>query len=131
LNEYVLDTHAFIWWAERPQRLGRQARRALARVDAGGARAWVPAILAVELALLREAGRRVPGAAEIEAATRRNPEVRVLPLDLAQCTEFSLLLALDDPFDRLIVAAARATRRPLISADDAIQESGLVDVIWE
>jgi PIN domain nuclease of toxin-antitoxin system len=45
--------------------------------------------------------------------------------------EFSLLVALSDPFDRMIVAAARVTRRPLVTGDDRIAESGLADVIWD
>ncbi len=130
MKEYVLDTHAFVWWATRPARLGSGARRALRLVDRGLARAFIPAIVGAELTLLAEAGRRVPGVAELEAATRRNGEVRILSMDLAQATEFALLAALSDPFDRMIVAAARATTRPLLTADDPIAESGLVEVIW-
>ncbi|MCC6897424.1 MAG: hypothetical protein IT377_00540 [Polyangiaceae bacterium] len=40
MKEYVLDTHAFVWWAQSPKRLGRLARRALGAVDTGKARAW-------------------------------------------------------------------------------------------
>jgi PIN domain nuclease of toxin-antitoxin system len=131
MKEYVLDTHAFVWWTTRPKRLGRSAARVLRDVDAGRARAWLPSIVGVELTLLGEAGRRLIGVAEIEAATRRNEGIRVLPQDLTQVTEFALLAALADPFDRMIVAAARAAKRPLITADDSIAESGLVDVIWD
>ncbi|MCL2723988.1 MAG: type II toxin-antitoxin system VapC family toxin [Polyangiaceae bacterium] len=130
IKEYVLDTHAFVWWVTKPARLGRDAARALRQVDAGKARAWIPAIVGVELTLLAEAGRRVPGAVELEAATKRNSEVRILSLDLRQTSEFALLGALEDPFDRMIVAAARAARMPLITADTRITESGLVDVVW-
>lgn len=131
MNEYVLDTHAFAWWAAKPKRLGRRAKKALAAVDVGKARAWIPAIVGVELTLLQEAGRRLVTVAELEAATRRNSEVRILPLDLLQASEFALLSALDDPFDRLIVAAARATGRPLVTADVRILDSKLVDVVWD
>lgn len=131
MNEYVLDTHAFVWWAQRPTRLGRGARRALRAVDAAQARAYVPAVVGVELSLLQEAGRRVPTVAELGAATERNSEVRILSLDLRQATEFALLSSLDDPFDRLIVAAARALARPLITGDSRIAESGLVEVVWD
>lgn len=130
MKEYVLDTHAFVWWATRPERLGKDAARALRAVDAGRARAWVPSIVGVELTLLREAGRRVLGVAELEAATRRNGEVRLLPQDLAQGMEFALLSLLEDPFDRMIVAAARAAGHPLITGDDRITNSGLVPVVW-
>jgi PIN domain nuclease of toxin-antitoxin system len=131
VKEYVLDTHAFAWWASRPKRLGRAARRALRQVDAGLARAWLPAIVGIELTLLAEHRRRLAGVAELEAATKRNDRVGILALDLAQTTEFALLGVLADPFDRVIVAAARATGCPLITADEAISESGLVEVIWD
>lgn len=131
MKEYVLDTHAFVWWTTRPKRLGRNAARVLRDVDAGRARAWLPSIVGVELILLAEAGRRLIGVAEIEAATKRNEGIRVLPQELTQVAEFALLTALADPFDRMIVAAARAAKHPLITADDTIAESGLVDVIWD
>jgi PIN domain nuclease of toxin-antitoxin system len=131
VKEYVLDTHAFVWWATRPARLGRAAMRALRQVDQGRARAWVPSIVGVELTLLGENGRLRLGVAELEAATERNAEVRVLAHDLAQAREFALLGSLIDPFDRMIVAAARATKHPLITADQTVTASGLVEVIWD
>jgi PIN domain nuclease of toxin-antitoxin system len=131
VTDYVLDTHALVWWATRPKRLGRDARRVLAEVDAGRASAWIPSIVGVELTLIQEAGRRLIGVAELEAATRRNGNVRILPHDLLQASEFALLGALSDPFDRMIVAAARATGRTLITADVRIAESGLVPVLWD
>ena len=70
------------------------------------------------------------GVPELESTLERNTEIRALPLDLAQVREFALLPAVRDPFDRLIIAAARSLRCPLLSADDAIAASGLVQVIW-
>ncbi len=131
MKEYVLDTHAFVWWVTRPTRLGKEAGRVLRSVDAGRARAWIPSIVGVELALLGEAGRLRLGVAELEAATKRNDEVRILPHDLRQSTEFALLRALPDPFDRMVVAAARAAKFPLLTADPTITASGLVDVVWD
>jgi PIN domain nuclease of toxin-antitoxin system len=131
VKEYVLDTHAFVWWATQPKRLGRAAAVVLRRVDAGRARAWVPSIVGVELTLLNEAGRRLISVAELDAATKRNREVRILPHDLGQASEFSLLSALSDPFDRMIVSAARAAKLPLLTADSRIADSDLVEVIWD
>ncbi len=130
MKEYVLDTHAFAWWAAAPKKLGKEAARCLREVDRGQARVWLPSIIGVELVMLAETKRRVPTVADLEAATRRNREVRILPHDLAQSLEFALLGSLGDPFDRMIVAAARATKRPLITGDGRIAESGLVDVVW-
>jgi PIN domain nuclease of toxin-antitoxin system len=131
VKEYVLDTHAFVWWTSRPQRLGRGAARALRAVDAGKALAWVPSIVGVELTLITEAGRPIVTVAELEAATRRSSAVRIRDHNLAQAVDFALLASLADPFDRMIVAAARSTGRPLVTADERIRESGLVEVIWD
>ena len=45
MSEYVADTHALLWHFYAPQRLGRAAREALARVDRGAARVWIPAVV--------------------------------------------------------------------------------------
>jgi PIN domain nuclease of toxin-antitoxin system len=131
MKEYVLDTHVFVWWVSKPARLGSEAKKALRAVDVGRARAWIPSIVGVELTLIGEAGRLRLGVAELEAVVRRNDEVRILAHDLAQASEFAVLRSLADPFDRMIVAAARATDRPLLTADTTIAASGLVDVVWD
>jgi len=131
VKEYVLDTHVFVWWAIHPKRLGKAAARALRLVDSGKGRAWIPSIVGVELTLLGEVGRRLLGVAELEAATKRNSEVRILPHDVRQSIEFALLGILRDPFDRMIVAAARASGMPLVTADANIAGSDLVEVVWD
>ena len=130
MKGYVFDTHALLAYV-RTRRLGRAAARAFREVDAGRAAAWLPAVVPVEVALLRERGRTPVGLPQIEATLARNPMLQLLPLDLGQAREFALLPALHDPFDRMIVAAARSIGLPLITADQAITESGLVEVVWD
>jgi PIN domain nuclease of toxin-antitoxin system len=100
-------------------------------VDVGKALAFVPTAVAIELSLLAEARRKVPTVAGLGAALRANDALRILPQDFDQAKEFALLGALKDPFDRMIVAAARVTKRPLITSDGVIADSGLVEVIWD
>jgi len=126
----VLDTHALVWYL-RGRRVGKAAGRALREIDRGASRAWIPAIVLVEIALLRERGRSTIGVAEVEASMVRNPELQPLPLDLAQAKEFTRLGGVADPFDRLIMAAARSTGCPLVTADERVAASGLVHVIWD
>jgi PIN domain nuclease of toxin-antitoxin system len=126
-----IDTHALIWYLSRPKRLGRAAARRLREADAGRCEIFVPAIVLVELTLLREAGRNVIGVPQVEALLAAQPAFQLQPLDMAQATEFALLDSLPDPFDRLIVAAARSADVPLISADTVIDASALVETIWD
>ena len=91
----------------------------------------VPAIVGIELALLREAGRKTVGILQLEALVAMQPAFSILPLDLAQAKEFALLEALHDPFDRMIVAAARVAGAPLLTADMGIRDSALLEIVWD
>lgn len=131
MKQVVLDTHALIWHLSAPKRLGKAAHRIMTQVDQGKAIAIIPAIVAVELALLREAGRRVPGPPELQALFQHHSGFRLLPIDLVQAIEFMLLGSLKDPFDRLIVASARVSLAPLLTADERITDSSLIQTIWD
>lgn len=131
MKRACLDTHALIWHLARPARLGRRALRLLRDADAGRMEILIPAIVAIELTLLQEAGRRVPGAPQLEALIGAQPAFRLQPLDLSIGLEFVLASALRDPFDRMIVAAARAADAPLVTADATIAASALVETIWD
>lgn len=131
MKHACIDTHALIWHLTEPRRLGRAAARFLRQVDAGKATIGIPAIVLVELVLLRERGRRVLGVSEIETLVRAQPAFGVVPLDVPQAKEFALQTAFTDPFDRMIVATARAQDAPLITADTVIHSLGAADVIWD
>jgi PIN domain nuclease of toxin-antitoxin system len=126
----AIDTHALAWYLTAPRRLGRAATRWLRDAEAGKAEIAIPAVVPIELALLREAGRKVVGPAEIQALVSAQPCIGICPLDLEQAREFVLLMSLPEPFDRMIVAAARVRAGPLITADDVIAQSGLVETVW-
>jgi PIN domain nuclease of toxin-antitoxin system len=131
MKQACIDTHALVWHLSRPKRLGRAAARLLREADAGRAEILVPAIVLIELTLLREAGRNVVGVPQVEALFNAQPAFQLQPLDMTQASEFILLESLADPFDRLVVAAARGASMPLITADTTNEESALVEIIWD
>lgn len=130
MSRYVLDTHACIYSLVAPGKLGRRARRAMAAVESGENEAWVPAAVVAEIVILRELGRIDIGLAQLKTAFEEAPALRFLPLDLGQLDEFVTLGALRDPFDRLIVGAARALDAKLVTRDRPIRDLGLVQTIW-
>jgi PIN domain nuclease of toxin-antitoxin system len=131
LQRACIDTHALVWYLTRPARLAKKAARFLRQADAGRATVLVPAIVLVELSLLREGGRKTVGPAELDALFAAQPAFVPLPLDVAQARDFALLAGLEDPFDRLVAAAARTMGAQLITADITLHESALVDVLWD
>jgi PIN domain nuclease of toxin-antitoxin system len=129
VTDYLLDTHACLFALAAPKKLGKKARRVLEQANTEGGVVWVPAAATAEIVLLREFGRTEIGAPELARAFAETAW-RFLPLDFAQIDEFSALAAVRDPFDRLIIAAARCRQAKLISRDGPLAEFGLVDVVW-
>ena len=70
------------------------------------------------------------GLPQLHIAFRDAPGLRFLPLDLSQLEEFVALAKIRDPFDRLIVSAARHLRASLVTRDASLEETGLVETIW-
>ena len=129
-RRYVVDTHACVFLLAAPRKLGQNARRALERVEHGHEEAWVPAAVAAEIVLLHELGRIAIGLPQLRETFDSIPGLRFLPLDLDQLDHFVSLTSIRDPFDRLIMSAARSLKADLISRDAALGESGLVRTLW-
>jgi len=125
----VLDTHAWIWLTADPDRLGREARRALRGRQARG----VAAISCWEVAALAERGRIALDRDPVDWLDEalRAGRVELLPLTPAVAVTSTTLGALPgDPADRLIVATALTHGATLVTRDERIRASGLVKTLW-
>ncbi len=131
MTSYVLDTHSCLFALGAPRKLGRSAATALRQLDRGKATAWIPAPVVAEIVMLRQLGRTEIGLPQLEAAIADAPALRFLSLDLSQLHEFAALASIRDPFDRMIVSAARVTRSKLITKDGLLAESGLIETVWD
>jgi len=131
MAEYVLDTHTLVFALATPGQLGPAARKALTEVEAGRAVAWIPAAVAAEIVILKELGRIGVGLPELTSAMEQASGLRFLPLTLKQLEEFSAHTAIRDPFDRLILSAARSAGAILLTRDRKLRDCGLVRTLWK
>jgi len=124
----VLDTHAFLWFASAPDRLGREATRAIRRAP----RLGVCAITCFEFATLVARGRVTVDRSPLDWLEHALglPHVELLSLTPAVGVRASQLVALEDPADRIIVATALLESAPLVTHDERIRDSGLLPTIW-
>jgi PIN domain nuclease of toxin-antitoxin system len=90
----------------------------------------IPAIVLVEVALLRERGRVGVGPAEMLRAIHGRPGYAVLGLDAEQALEFVAHGGIKDPMDRLVLAAARVIGGRLVSSDEVFDGRG-VERVWD
>ncbi len=129
----LLDTHVLVWAVAEPRRLSRPAARAIRRARATDG-LGIAAISLWELAVLFARGH-LRGQGTTEASIHRMVEesgVAVKPI-----TTSIAALAVQfpddyprDPADRLIGATARAEGLALVTRDEEIRKSKLINTIW-
>ena len=129
---YVCDTHCLLWWATGTRQLGKNAARVFARAERGLDEIRLPTVVLFELALLVERGRFTPrvGWNRWTESLQGRPGLRVELLTVQDVGEARHLAALVDPFDRMIAATALRLDCPLLTADQRITDSGLVQTVW-
>lgn len=118
----LLDTHAVLWWKTGSRKLGPAARRAIERQAIN---VWVSAVSAWEIAIKSRLGRlRL-----IEPLHHWMPEgleqdgFQILSIAMAHAVAVaSLPDHHDDPFDRLLIAQARAEGLTIVTADDSFDD---------
>ena len=111
----LLDTHAFLWWAEDDPRLSAPAREAITDATEG----LVSIASCWELAIKVSRGRLalskpISRLAEVLGAS----EFQLLPVDLDDVARVATLpFHHRDPFDRLLAAQALNDELMIVSAD--------------
>jgi PIN domain nuclease of toxin-antitoxin system len=114
-RDFLLDTHAAIWWMEDSTRLPTKCYRAVRRRGF----AYVSLASAWEVAIKISSGRlrlAAPFGATIEASG-----FGFLPLTLDHVEEMAALpFHHRDPFDRMLVAQARVEDLTLVTGDDKL-----------
>jgi PIN domain nuclease of toxin-antitoxin system len=127
----LLDTHVLIWMSSDPAQLSSKARERIvdARRNTGLA---IASITLWELAWLAE-HQRVLYSGSVESFVREtvsrvaiksmSPEIAAVAAHLPDTYP-------QDPSDRLIGSTAIAEGMTLVTADEKIRSSGMVECVW-
>jgi PIN domain nuclease of toxin-antitoxin system len=125
----VADTHTLIWWILHPERLSTTALGAIDSAEVigfAGISCWEVGMLAGRRRVLLD---REPAAWLHGIVESRN--ISILPITIeigVRAAELHEILR--DPIDCLIAATALANKASLITKDDRIRTSGVVETIW-
>jgi PIN domain nuclease of toxin-antitoxin system len=128
----VTDTHALLFHASASRALGRRAAAHFEASEHQQALTYVPMAVIWEVGLLARASRinvRRP-LRDFFGDLFSNPAYHPFDLTADQVYLADDLRFTRDPFDALIVAAARTLALPLLTRDADIRVSGAVRVIW-
>ena len=127
----LLDTRALVWMVAEPKRLSRTAQSAIQNAQRSDG-VCISAITLWELAALLVRGR-IQAYGTVDASIRLlvegvtvkpiTPEVATLAIQFPE--DFSR-----DPADRLIGATSRAEGMKLITKDEKMHKSRLLNIVW-
>jgi PIN domain nuclease of toxin-antitoxin system len=131
LSRLLLDTHVLVRWLLNSRNLSRGQLRALESAVQRGETLTFSAVTLMEIAVLASGEKPSLKISLDEFLDDLNsdPLLRLLPLDYEIAREISWLSALRDPADRAIVATARVHGLRLVTSDERIIKSGLVQVV--
>jgi PIN domain nuclease of toxin-antitoxin system len=125
----LLDTHTFLWLDSSPEKLSQTA---LAACEDPANQLYLSVISVWEIQIKRQINR-------LQLGTRLDQMIRgqqsanglsILPVELQHIYVLDELpLHHNDPFDRLLIAQARAEQAWLVSSDNRFQLYP-VDIIW-
>lgn len=127
--KYLLDTHALLWFLAGDPQLSLHARRI---IESPSAQMLVSIASLWEIAIKNSTGKlSLPEPFEIAFPARLNANnIRLLPIAIAHLEEVARLpFHHRDPFDRLLIAQARAESIPIVSVDSAFAPYS-VQVEW-
>lgn len=127
----VLDTHAWLWWVDNPERLSDAARRAIRSADQVG----VSTFSCWELATLVERGRlKLDRELRVwvrQALAHEQAEEVTITAEIAiRAAQLDRDRFPGDPADRIIYATAEILGSPLITRDKRIAEFDSARAIW-
>jgi len=129
IKALILDTHALLWWFFDDPHLSEAARAAIAAPEHT---VWVSAASAWEIATKTRLGK-LPEAADMAEKLPHylmKARFRELPISLAHSLKAGGLPGPHrDPFDRMLIAQAFATGRPVVTIDPVFRDYG-VRTIW-
>lgn len=126
----ILDTHAWVWWSNAPEKLSTRARDEIGRAD----RVAVSTMSCLEIATLVRR-RRITLDRDLSSWIQQGlsqPRVELVPVsgEIAVLAGELPQAFPSNPADRLIAATAIVWRAALVTSNARIQQSGAVRCVW-
>ncbi len=121
----LLDTHVLLWWLDDPAQLSEAARAAIR--DEGNV-VYVSAATAWEIVIKKALGKLdAPGNLD---EVLRDCRFTPLPITIAHTLALQPLpMHHRDPFDRMLVAQARAEEMTIVTRDAKVLEYALPNIL--
>ena len=127
---YVTDTHGFLWFLSKDEKLGKKALEIFRLCDKGKETVVIPSIVLLECLYVCEKKKIEYEFREITLKIQGSSNYPGYPLDEEVVLECQKFTDIAEPHDRIIVATAKLLNAKLITKDADITNSGKVKTVW-
>jgi PIN domain nuclease of toxin-antitoxin system len=131
--QYVIDTHALIWFFEDNPRLSLPVKAVLSDPDS---QLILPAIALAEAVWIVDRGKTtIPSATDLLTAVLGDSRIRIYPLDQTVVERTVVLASINEMHDRQIVATGLVLQdqrqaMTLLTCDRNITASQVISILW-
>ncbi len=132
MRTFVLDTNAILRMVFFPRELTRLGRAIVEMAEDYQAELVLPAMALAEMELeIRRRPRTIKQTfSEFIGAVMERDYLRIEPFGTEQILLLPNLLGIPEMHDRMIAAHALTNDAPLMTSDQTIRSSGLVECVW-
>jgi PIN domain nuclease of toxin-antitoxin system len=134
MSRFVTDTHALYWHLTQDQKLSPVAQQIFKDADIGKNQILIPGIILIEMIYLTEKGRindsSLAKVLDLLDIVDGSYAVAALDHHTAKALQKIPRSAVPDMPDRIITATALQLDLPLITKDEDIRKSTIVNIIW-
>ena len=127
---YVTDTHGLIWYLTGDKKLGKKALNLFEKADEGGVTIIVPSIVLAEIIHVCEKKKAELKISQVLNKIKSSLNYVVYNLDLNTLEKVMTLKNISEIHDKIITATSLLTDSTLITKDEEIKNSCLVDTVW-
>jgi predicted nucleic acid-binding protein len=127
---FVADTHSPAWYFTGSSKLGTKALQAFRESSAGKTIIIIPTIVLAEIMDISEKKRVKIDYEGLLNRIESSSNFEIYPLDMHVLKTARSVRAIPELHDRIIVATARLLEARVLTNDEDVQKSGLVEAVW-
>jgi predicted nucleic acid-binding protein len=127
---YVVDTHALIWWFTNSTRISDKAAEVFAKCERGETVVFIPSIVLAEALSVFDKKRVSFDFKKLLRKIHVSENFVLIPLDYPVLLKMVALKDISELHDKIIVATAKYLNLPLITKDEALQNLPRLKTLW-
>jgi len=127
---YVVDTHALLWWFTDNRQLGSKATEIFRKCEKGESVLFIPSIVIAEALSIFDKKRVAFDFRKLFAKITNSENYFIISLDLPILQEMIEMTDIPELHDKIIVSTSKYLGLPLITKDMFLRDLSHVKTVW-